>query len=248
VDAALFSDEAVKCFDLVGSQRDAASQRVIAGFALVELAAFTDAEIVLGEAIASAERLGLAGVANEARLHLGQLFTRLRRRDPAVNAVRQAIEGFAAQNDRVGEGRARAYLSGALQVAGEHAAAAEEAERALTLLEASPPFRAALLGLLALTLTDNGKKEEAFKAGTEAMQLFEQMGGTMEGESIVRIGYAEGLRAKGDLEGSKRAIAAARERLLARANKMKNVEWRKGFLGVIQENVRTLARAGEWLA
>jgi hypothetical protein len=79
------------------------------------------------------------------------------------------------------------------------------------------------------------------------MRVFERIGGTVEGESVIRVAYAEGLYAKGDVEGAKAAIKIARDRLLERANKIKNPEWRKNFVGTIQEHVRTLARAGEWL-
>ena len=247
-EAALRATEAVNSFDLVGDVRNAASQRVIAGFSLVELGAVGDGELMLEAAISAAERLGLAGVANDARLQLGQLFTRQRKREHALHAIRRALDGFIAQNDRVGEGRARAYLSGLYQAMQEHAAAAEEAKRAVECLDASPPYRASVLGLFALALADKGAADESYRAGTEAMKLFDSLGGTFEGESIVRIGYAEALRIHGDVDGSKEAIKAARERLLARANKMQNPEWRRGFLTTIQENVRTLARAGEWLA
>ena len=48
-------------------------------------------------------------------------------------------------------------------------------------------------------------------------------------------------------EGAKAAVMAARDRLLQRAAKIKNAEYKRCFLGVVREHVRTLARAGEWL-
>jgi len=47
----------------------------------------------------------------------------------------------------------------------------------------------------------------AYEAGAEGMRLLEACGGTVEGEAIVHVGHAEGLRARGDLEGARAAIA-----------------------------------------
>ncbi len=246
-EASSLAQEAVACFDLVGDVRNAAIQRHRAGYALVQLGLFTMAESVLRDAIASAEKLGLVGVANDARLHLGLVFVRTKRRDEAIATTRDAVAGYAMQRDRGGEGRARAYLAAAYQILKEHAAAEEEIVQALPLLDQLPAYRAGLLGLMALALADKGDADAAFMAGSEAMRILERLGATVEGESVVRIGYAEGLYAKGDIEGAKEAVAAARDRLLERANRIKNPSFRKNFLGTIQEHLRTLARAGEWL-
>lgn len=246
-EAAQQGQQAVACFDVVGDLRNAAIQRHQAGFALVQLGLFTMAESVLRDAIALAEQLGLPGVANDAKLHLGLLFGRAKRKDEALDIIREAVAGYALQHDKGGEGRARAYLAVAYQMVKEHAAAEEETLVALPLLEALPGYRAGLLGLMALALADKGDNDAAYLAGSEAMRVFEQLGGTVEGESVIRVGWAEALYAKGDVEGAKKAIKIARDRLMERANKIKNPEWRKNFIGTIQEHNRTLARAGEWL-
>ena len=54
---------------------------------------------------------------------------------------------------------------------------------------------------------DAGDAERAYEAGAAAMRILETYGGTIEGEALIFIGYAEGLRGKGDIEGSKKAIA-----------------------------------------
>jgi len=245
--AARLAAEAVECFETVGDLRNAASQRDNAGFALLQLGAFGPAEVALKDAVVSASRLGLRAVVNEAKLHLGQLYNRALRHDEAVQVLEEVIAGFAVQQDRVGEGRARAYLAGLRHLARDHASASKEAERALPFLEGSPPYKAAVLGLMALMRADDGDSEGAFEAGQEAMRLLREYGGTIEGEAIVYIGYAEGLRAKRDLEGSKVAITAARDRLLERASRISDPELRKGFLSQLREHQRILLRAGEWL-
>ncbi len=247
--AATLASDAVVCFELLGDGRNAARQRQNAGWALSELGAYQMAEAVLGEARDSAERLGLAVVANDAKLRLGHLYVRTNRRDDAVLTTQEVIAAYAAQRDRVGEGRAHAYLAGVHYFANDHEAAEADALKALPLLEHAPPYRAALMAFLTLTLIHKGASpDEVSLAGSEAMRLLEQVGGVAEGEALIRVAYAEALHYKGDAEGAKKAITAARDRLLARASKIKNAEHKRTFLGVVREHMRTLARAGEWLA
>jgi hypothetical protein len=166
-----------------------------------------------------------------------------------VRTTEEVIAAYAAQRDRVGEGRARAYLAGVHYFANDNVAAEAEELRALPLLEHSPPYRAALLAFMTLTLIHKrASRDEIFRVASEAMQALEQVGGVAEGEGLIRVAYAEALHAKGDVDGAKVAIAAARDRLLARAAKIKNPEYKRTFLGVVREHMRTLARAGEWLA
>ena len=247
-DAATLSQEAITCFDVVGDVRNAAVQRDNAGFALIQLGAFAASESMLVEAIASAERLGLATVVNRAKLHLGQFYSRSLRAEESIRTLTEAADGFALQRDPVGEGLARLYRSGVLHINREHAAAAREAEAALPFLEGAPPYRASALGFIALMRIDAGDAEGAYEAGAEAMKILETYGGTIEGEPFIYIGYAEGLRAKGDIEGSKKAIGVARDRVLARAAKIKTPALRRDFMERLREHGRILMRAGEWLA
>ncbi len=246
--ASVLARDAVACFELVGDSRNATRQRLQAGSALTELGAYGAAETVLDEARDDAERLGLLGVANDAKLRLGFIYVRTSRPEDAVRTTKEVIEVYAQQRDRVGEGRAHAYLAGVHYFANDHVSAEEVELRALPLLEHAPPYRAALLAFMTLTLIHKGAPAtEIAAAGQEAMRLFEQVGGVTEGDALIRIAYAEALFAEGDLEGAKKAVSVARDRLLARASKITNPEYQRTFLSGVREHVRTLARAGEWL-
>lgn len=247
--AATLAQEAVAGFEILGDARSATRQRLSAGWALFELGAYAVSESMLGEAREAAERLGLFTVVNDTKLRLGHLYARTNRPIEAVALTEEVIASYSAQRDLVGEGRARAYLAAVHYFANHHDRAEEEERRALPLLEHSVPYRAGLLGFLALTLLHRGADPDAVhEAAAEAMRLLEQVGGVTEGEALIRVAYAEALHARGDVEGTEKAIRAARERLLARAANIKNPEYKRMFLGVVRENVRTLARAGEWLA
>ena len=246
--AATLAQSAIVCFELVGDARNAARQRQHAGWALSELGAYKASETVLRDARDAAERLGLATVANDVKLRLGHLYVRTSRSEEAVRTTQEVIATYAAQRDRVGEGRARAYLAGVHYFAGHNAEAESEELRALPLLEHAPPYRAALMAFMTLTLIHKGASpDEIYLAGSEAMRLLEQVGGVAEGEALIRLAYAESLHASGDLAGARTAIIAARDRLIARAATIKNAEHKYTFLHVVREHIRTLARAGEWL-
>lgn len=63
-------------------------------------------------------------------------------------------------------------------------------------------------------------------------------------DAEARLVYAETLRAAGD-SGAVAAIRSARDRLLQRAQQMKNPERHSSFLDAVPENRRTLALAAE---
>ncbi|HEY8072730.1 MAG TPA: protein kinase, partial [Labilithrix sp.] len=94
-DAAVLAREAAAAFEELGDVRNAALQSDIAGFAFLQLGAFAIAEPMLIEASAAAERIGLAGVAAEARLHLTQLYSRTGRRNDAVKSCEEVLPIFA---------------------------------------------------------------------------------------------------------------------------------------------------------
>ena len=246
--AALLAQKAVATFDHVGDERNAAMQRDNAAYALLQLGQFSEAEALLHEAITSAERLGLTTVRNDAMMHLGQFYSRSLRTEESLRTLTDAMEGFIAQQDPIGEGLARAYRAGAMHLRRQSAAAAEEAALALPLLESAPPYRAGALGLIALMRIDSGDIKGGYAAGAEGMRILEEVGGTIEGEALVHIGHAEGLRARGEIDASRAAIIVARDRLLARAAKIKSPELRRGFMERLAEHGRILMRAGEWLA
>jgi tetratricopeptide (TPR) repeat protein len=246
--ASTLAIEAVESFEILGDVRNATRQRRAAGTALLELGAYRSAELLLREACEAAERLGLMAVVNEAKLRLGHVFARTGRSAEAVRMTEEVIAGFASQRDRASEGYARGYLAGVHYFDDDVEAAEAEALRSAPLVEHAPPYRAAILAFLALTMIRRGASPERVReAGEGAMRAFERMGNVGDSEALVRLAYAEALFAFGDAEGARRAIRAARDRLLERASKIEDPEHARSFLEVVRENVRTLARADEWL-
>jgi hypothetical protein len=80
------------------------------------------------------------------------------------------------------------------------------------------------------------------------MARCETMGGCgMFRGAFVRLVHAEALHATGAHDAAARAIADARARLLAIADKITDPDYKASFLERVPENARTLALAHTWL-
>ena len=92
-----------------------------------------------------------------------------------------------------------------------------------------------------------GAAREALSCAEQAMTLLTAVGGMDEGESMLRLVWAEALGATGRIDEARRAVAEARDRLLRRAEKIASADWRRSFLERVGENGRTLTLARAWL-
>jgi hypothetical protein len=76
--------------------------------------------------------------------------------------------------------------------------------------------------------------------------MLDALGGIEEGESYVRLTFAEALEASGNHEAACEAIATARVRILERAAMIHDPAWKESFLERVRENARTLELARQW--
>ena len=245
-EAALRHAEAAEAaFRVAGDLRNACLMSGIRGFALSELGAYHDAERALRAALATAERLGLATVAATARSNLGMVCLRLGRAREAENELRAAIAEFES-SDRRHEGGSRAYLALVLRDAGALEAAEEQARRSLVLLEAALALRPLAGGVLASVLLAAGRADEALAAARDAMRWPESGGNVEEGDALVRLVHARALFATGADEEARRALAVARDRLLARAHTIEDAGLRECFMKNVPEHATTFELAATW--
>jgi cytochrome c-type biogenesis protein CcmH/NrfG len=82
-----------------------------------------------------------------------------------------------------------------LQLAGRLDAAAFEMRQAVARSVSKTPSRAHGLAWLAHVLLARGQAQSALDAAAESMRLLAELGGMDEGESQVRLAYAEALEA-----------------------------------------------------
>ncbi len=227
-----------------GDRRNACSIRSNLGFTLAELGDFQGAEAALRTTLGDADHLGLRDVATAALHNLGHVLAYGGSLDEARLLEQRAVDAFRAQGDPRMEGVARTYLAKITLLAGDLVTAEREARAAAEVLRVAPPLRAAAVAVLARVLLALDRAAEALPIAREAFATLESLGMIEEGESLVRLVHAEALAALGLHDEFSRAIADARDHLLARAAKISDPEWRGRFLAAVPDNARTLELAG----
>jgi len=192
--------------------------------------------------------MGMAGSALTAKVNLGLAVAR--RGDLAEGcaierAALDALQGPGADQQIVVF--AHVYMATLLAERRDLPAAELEASAAVERATDVPTLVCPAMATFAAIALARGRPAEALEAATLAYDLLVKLQGIEEGEAFVRLTYAQALRAAGnDAEGCAQ-IAAARERLLALADKVADPVLRASFLERVPENARTMALAQAWL-
>jgi tetratricopeptide (TPR) repeat protein len=213
---------AVVSYEAAGDARDACNQKVRLGNAYVSLADPERAEVVLREALAGARRMGLPLIEGYAHQNLGHALLARDLRQPAIDAEDAAIAIAQRLADPVLE-------AGSLMYRAEASGAVADAERAVELLSAVPPFQAVARAVLARTLLANGDPRRAMEEATRAHDAIGS-GVLEEGEALVLLVHVEALEAAGRADEARAAARIAAARVRDRAAKIANVSWRAAFL------------------
>jgi serine/threonine protein kinase/tetratricopeptide (TPR) repeat protein len=159
------------------------------------------------------------------------------------------IASGRARHAALDEGRGHWVLAEVLRRMGDLDAADAEIQACLDLLGSAPPldYPVVLATLAALRLAQK-RPSEALAAAEEGLVQCESMGASAYGRgAFLRLTHAECLEATGNHDAARTAIAKARERLLANADKIGDPAYRKSFLENVPENRKTLDLARQWL-
>jgi tetratricopeptide (TPR) repeat protein len=240
------TEQSIPCFLHTGDLRNACLNRVNAAHCLIQLGIYHRAETALRAALGEAERMHLHNVAAFAKQNLGLCWLHQGNLAEARAVTCEAIEAFAAQANRRQAGRSRAYLAQILAQQGDRMAAEVEAEAAIETLAYVPTLRAMALAVLARIQLDLGRAVEALRLAREALSLVVSLGGTEEGEALIRLVYAEALRAAGHEGAARDAIGLAVDRLMERAQQIEDPGRRSSFCEAVPEHAKTLALAALW--
>jgi tetratricopeptide (TPR) repeat protein len=239
-------EAAAKRFEEVGDFRNACVQRINVGSCTNELGDWARSESALRDALANAERMGLVPLVAQAKLNLGLALARRGQLNEALAVERDALTMYARQGLRRLEGGARLYLGIIRLASGNVAAAEREVTAAIELLANHPPVRAHAHAVLAQIALVRGDARAALEPAGEGARLLDSLGGIEEGESLVRLVWAEALASVGPEDEARKAIVVAYRRLMERAEKIRDSSWRTWFLDVVPENVRTRELARAW--
>jgi hypothetical protein len=227
-------------FQAAGDVRNATIEAANIGCAHVRLGALFEAEGVLRAVLVDADRLGLAGVRVSAQQDLG-LAVALQGRFAEGIALEEEAAALARESGmRRYELTARFYVARLALMAGDVERAERESRSQLGEAETLGCDRAHVLAILSATAAARDRRAEALAAASEAMEILVAEGAIEEGESLIRLAYAEALHALGDARAPA-AFAAARQSVIERADKIADAELRRSFLERLPENARTLA-------
>ncbi|WP_437964135.1 protein kinase [Sorangium sp. So ce260] len=234
-------------FEQAGDRRNACGARAGLGVAYAELGDFERAESVLRTALEEADRMHLHDLRSASEANIAQV---LACRGQLAEG-RAFAESAASASRRSGIARtelfARCYLAKICVALGDLEAAEAEARAAVARVQSAPTLGVQAYAVLARALLGLGRVDEAVSTATEANSMLESFGTLEEGESLVRLTYAEALAASGRQHEASAAIASARAALLARAEKLSDPTWRERFLRDVPDNARTLELARQWL-
>jgi eukaryotic-like serine/threonine-protein kinase len=241
-------ESALQAFEQAGDLRNACAIRTNLGYLYCELGDFQRAEAALRQASAASDRMGLYDLTAAVHQNLGRVLGQRGDLADADRLERQAVDAFRRQGDPRMEGAARTYLAEILIAAGDYAGAEREAAAAIMTLAGAPSLQVAALGVSSRARLGRGDAEGALEAGRAAHEALERLGEIEEGESMVRLAFAEALEQSGARDEARRALAVAHQRLLARADRIEEPAWRNRFLHAVPVNARIFALGDEWRA
>ncbi len=237
---------AIACFQKVNHRRAIAVARVGFGCLLWLLGAFVeaerefecvevpDSEFGQGSGLRPFVRVMLLG-------HGGA-------HDEAIVAAKQFIERATTEGDYLDMGRGQWALAHALLGKGELTAAEREAQTALQLQGFFRLDHVGASATLAAIQLAAGRAEEARATAEAAMIQYRTLGACafLRGPYL-RVVHIEALLATGREAEAREAIAIAHEKLLLLAGRIEDPHYRRSFLEVVPENVRTLELARQWV-
>jgi hypothetical protein len=230
-------------FDAIGGELIFVSVQLHRGMNQWYLGALEPAAQVL-EAIPVGDT-SLGAASSLRRLVLSWLYADLGALAQARALATQLAESGRAHHNRLEEGRGRWVLAEVLRRDGDLDGADREIQIALARgVPLEQPGARATLAALRLA---QGRAEEALAAAQDAMARSEAIGGCgLFRGAFMRLAHAEALHATGAHDAAARAIADARARLLAIADKISDPDYKASFLERVPENARTLTLANAW--
>jgi tetratricopeptide (TPR) repeat protein len=232
-------------FESVGHRRAATEALGNAGGALMELGQLEEAEAQMRRLWAIAKRMGLNHLLGGTLYTLSNILAYRGCLDEARDFGERAVKWTAENNDQYFGSYARLYLSVIEHLAKNFQSAEQHARAALEMLGNNPALRPFALSLLARSLHGQGLIVEPLSHARDAYTQLEQLGHVQDGETTIRLAFAECLVASSDLVAAKEVMEKALNRVLKQADSIDIPDWRHSFLTRIPEHRRILELARE---
>jgi tetratricopeptide (TPR) repeat protein len=232
-------------FGEAGDARSACATEANAGYASLEIGDYERAERLLRGAVVTATSRGLSNTAAFALHNLGLCIALRGDLAEGERLERASLEHARSQGDRRLEAGAQTAIARIALLAGEPERAEGVCREALAGIDDPTPLRSMVLATLAAALLALGRAGDALEEASEAMCILEELG-EVEGETFIRLTYAEVLAATGDHTEATVVLRGLLKRLEVRAAAMDDAVLRRGFLERVPENARCLALAVAW--
>ncbi len=244
-DFASGSSSASEFFESIGHRRAATEALGNSGGALMELGQLEEAEAQMRRLWAIAERMGLNHLLGGTLYTLSNILAYRGCLDEARSFGERAVKWTAENSDQYFGSYAQLYLSVIEHLAENFPDAEQHARVALEMLENNPALRPFGLALLARSLRGQGLIVEALAQARGAYTQLEELGQVQDGETTIRLAFAECLVASSDLAAAREVVEKAVKRLLKQASSIDISDWRQAFLTRIPEHLRILELARE---
>ena len=233
---------AVVYYEEVGDLHNACDQQGNAGFAELELGLYREAEATLRTALATAEDMKLDTLVDVFRHNLSLALAYQSKLDEARSLALRSAES----NEQRVAASARISLATISLLGDQYAQAEKQARTAVTLSPERSLVEVTARGTLARVLLALEQPTEALEQASRAIGLMTELGTSDGSEAAIYLVWAEALHETGDRDKARTAISVARDRLLQRADKIGDVNWRTSFLEQIPDHARTLVLFHSW--
>jgi tetratricopeptide (TPR) repeat protein len=244
--AAQLHQEQAAISQRLGERGNQASALMNLGYDYLRLGMYQEGRTALEQSLRLFETFGARRELAYARLNLGLIYWRNSELPAALNLLKSMQPELAALGDTFAEAAGLSYLAIVLEQAGETCEAQQQFEAARGLF-AQAGIRSyaadALAGLVRCALAAHDL-DTAQRYATE-LWTFLRLHGTQGMEFPLRayLTCAEAHTALGENDKARKAVAAGYQELLARAEKISQVEWGRSFLFNVPEH-RTIIELG----
>ena len=218
------------------------------GYLYCELGDFQRAEAALRQASVASDRMGLYDLTAAVLQNLGRVLGQRGDLVEAERLEREAIDDFGRQGDPRMEGASRTYLAEILIAGGDYAGAEREAAAAIATLAGAPSLQVAALGVSSRARLGRGDVEGALEAARAAHEALERLGEIEEGESMVRLAFAEAFEQSGARDDARRRWPSRTGACSRAPSASRSRPGAPASCTHVPVNARILALAEEWRA
>ena len=237
-------EAAATAFERVGSVRASLEMAGGAAFFALELGQLGRGEDSLRRTIRRSREVGLEHLGAVASHNLGRRIGEAGRFDEGLALERAALASFEAHGNRRMHGLTLAHIAWILLAAGRPDEALAAATDALSRLHDQPASRLLALATQAQIHLRRGDVAAAVRDAAAAHAGLRTLDRVQEGESLIRLTWAEALTAAGRTAEAAEAVAAAVRYLDERAALIEQEPLRVSFRG-LPENRRIAELAGQ---